>query len=169
MVAEVYIASRRERIGSFVGSHFGLKGAFRVHRYALGWYLLGAPGNLMLAVPHLVIRITETGARHVRAQRFSGWISNRTILLKTDVEHQIEWLVFTELLEFLFTQKERSSAHDALAEAVLAHPEGSAALEETREAITARGRDPEFRKRLDDNIGGYTGSRAAAADITAAF
>ena len=110
LVAEVYIASRRERIGSFVGSHFGLKGAFRVHRYALGWDLLGAPGNLMLAVPHLVIRITETGARHFRAQRFAGWISHRTILLKTDVERQIEWLVFTEFMELLFTQKERSGA-----------------------------------------------------------
>ncbi len=167
--AEIYIESRRARIGPFVRSHFGPMGAFRVHRKALGWDLLRAPGNLMLAVPHLLIRLTEAAARQVRARRFANWIGSRTILLKTDVEREIEWLVFTELLELPFTQNDRSSAHDALAEAVLAHPEVRAALEEAREAIAARGRDPEFRRRLDDNIGRYTGSRGAAADITAAF
>ncbi len=167
--AERYIASRRTRIDSFVRSHFGPTGAFRVHRKAFGWDLLRAPGNLLLAVPHLATRIAEAGARRVRARRVANWIGSRTILLKTDVEREIEWLVFTELLELPIAQKGRSSAHDALAEAVLALPEVRAALEEAREAIAARGRDPEFRRRLDDNIGRYTGSRTAAADITAAF
>ena len=167
--AERYIASRRARIAPFVTSHFGLAGAFRVHRRAFGWDLLRAPGNLMLAVPHLAIRIAEAGARRIGARRFADWIGSKTIQLKTDVEREIEWLVFTELLELPITQKGRSSAHDALAEAVLTHPEVRAALEEAREAIAARGRDPEFRRRLDDNIGRYTGSRTAASDITAAF
>ena len=167
--AETYIASRRARIGSFVKSHFGPTGAFRVHRKALGWDLLRAPGNLLLAVPHILIRITEAAARRFGARRSADWIGARSILLKTDVEREIEWLVFTELLELPIAQKGRSSAHDALAAAVLSHPEVRAALDDAREAIAARGRDPDFRKRLDDNIGRYTGSRSAAADITAAF
>jgi len=156
--AERYIVSCRARIKPFVRSHFGLKGAFRVHRKALGWDLLRAPGNLLLAVPHLATRIAEAGARRIGARRYADWIGSRTILLKTDVEREIEWLVFTELLELPIAQKGRSSSRDALAEAVLAHPEVRAALEEAREAITARGRDPKFRKRLNDNIGRYTGS-----------
>ncbi len=167
--AERYIASRRARIEAFVRSHFGPMGAFRVHRKALGWDFLRAPGNLMLAVPHLAIRIAEAGARRIGARRFADWIGSKTILLKTDVEREIEWLVFTELLELPIAQMGRSSVHDALAEAVLAHPEVRAALEDARQAIAARGRDPEFRRRLDDNIGRYTGSRTAASDITAAF
>ncbi len=167
--AERYIASRRARIAPFVTSHFCLSGAFRVHRRALGWDLLRAPGNLLLAVPHLATRMIEAGARRVGARRFAAWIGGRTIFLKTDVEREIEWLVFTELLELPCVQDGRSSARDALGTEVLAHPEVRAALDGAREAVAARIRDPEFRRRLDDNIGRYTGSRTAAADITAAF
>ncbi len=77
--------------------------------------------------------------------------------------------MFTELLELPFAQPGRSSTRDALAEAVLAHAEVRAALDDARQAVAARIRDPAFRRRLDDNIARYTGSRTAAADITAAF
>ena len=164
-----YVAARRARIAPFVTSHFGLAGAARVHRKAFGWDLLRAPGNLMLAVPHLAIRLAEASARKARARRVADWMGARTILMKTDVEREIEWLVFTELLELPFAQNGRSSARDALAEAVLAHPDVQALLEDARDAVADQARDPEFRRRLDDNIGRYTGSRTAAADITAAF
>ena len=158
-----YVAARRARIAPFVTSHFGLAGAARVHRKAFGWDLLRAPGNLMLAVPHLAIRLAEASARKARARRVADWMGARTILMKTDVEREIEWLVFTELLELPFAQNDRSSARDALAEDV------QALLEDARAAVADQARDPAFRRRLDDNIGRYTGSRTAAADITAAF
>ncbi len=167
--AESYVESRRARIGPFVTSHFGAVGAFRVHRKAFGWDLLRAPGNLALAVPHLATRMAEAGARRARARRVADWLGARTLLMKTDVEREIEWLVFTELLELPYVQNGRTSERDALAEAVLAHPEVEAALEDAREAVAARGRDPEFRKRLNENLRRYTGSRTAASDITAAF
>ncbi len=167
--AEGYIAARRALIAPFVASHFGLVGAFRVHRRAFGWDLLRAPGNLALAVPHLVTRIAESGARRARARRLADWLGGRTLLMKTDVEREVEWLVFAELLELPYVEAGRASTRDALAEAVLAHPEVEAALEDAREAIAARGRDPDFRRRLDENLRRYTGSRTAASDITAAF
>ncbi len=167
--AASYIAARRALIAPFVKSHFGLAGAFRVHRRAFGWDLLRAPGNLALAVPHLVIRIAESGARRGRATGLADWLGGRTLLMTTDVEREVEWLIFAELLELPYARNGRTSERDALAEAVLAHPEVEAALDEARETIAARGRDPEFRQRLDDNLRRYTSSRTAASDITAAF
>jgi hypothetical protein len=69
---ERYIAARHERVAEFVDRHFGLIGALRLHRHALGLDLLRAPANVLLMVPYLGMQLggaalRRLGARHAAA------------------------------------------------------------------------------------------------------
>ena len=48
-----YIVSCRERIDDFCTQHFSVKGAWRIHRQALGHDLWKAPANVLWAIPYL--------------------------------------------------------------------------------------------------------------------
>src|SRR5438067_10365537 len=94
-----YIATRRERIDPFVDRHFTLAGSLALHRYALGWDLLRAPANLFLAGPALAVKLAGLGARRLGFPELADWLARRRILLQTEVVHEIEWRVASELLE----------------------------------------------------------------------
>jgi hypothetical protein len=76
-----YIATRRERIDPFVDRHFTLVGSVALHRRAIGWDLLRAPANLLLAGPALSVKLASWTARWVAGcwskpmspARSSGW------------------------------------------------------------------------------------------------
>ena len=87
----------------------------------------------------------------------------------TAVSREIEWLIVTDLLELPLRQEGRESRRDALAEAILAAPELQDALNQAIEAIGRRGDSPAFRQRLEEAMQTYTGTRAAAAEITTAL
>jgi hypothetical protein len=94
-----YIATRRERIDSFVDRHFTLVGSLALHRRAIGWDLLRAPANLFLAGPALSVKLASWAARRAGNHRLAAWLAGRRLLVETDVGREVEWLVATELLE----------------------------------------------------------------------
>lgn len=62
------------RIDAFVRANFRLAGTLRLHRAALGWDLLRAPLNVMLAPLHLLVMLAGVCARAVRLHgRAAGW------------------------------------------------------------------------------------------------
>lgn len=166
--AERYIAERRAAVRPFVDRHFSRSGTLRLHRAALGWDIIRAPINLALAIPNLVAKIVCAWMRRYRGGA-PAWLDGRDLLLRTAVDREIEWLVYSELLELPFSQGKRSSGKDALSEAVMLHSEVETAINDSIEAIDAPGRDPEIAAKLAANLERYTGSRAATADITTAF
>jgi hypothetical protein len=167
--ARRYFESRRARVDAFVEQHFSFSGSLALHRKALGWDVLRMPANVVLAVPHVGVQLSARAARVLRARRTSSYLASRQILLETAVGREIEWLVMTELLELPFRQKGRNCGKDALAETILAAPEIQAALSEAGEAIARRRDDPAFRSQLEQMMAAYTGTRAAAAEITTAL
>ena len=164
-----YIAERRAAVRPFVNRHFGLAGAARLHRVALGKDILRAPVNLALAVPNIAAKIGGAGVRRWRKDRAPHWLDGRDLFIRTDVDREIEWLVHTELLELPFQQGDRVSEKDALAEAILQHPDVVDTVNAAVEIIESPTRDPEIAARLTENLRRYTGSRAAAADMVAAL
>jgi hypothetical protein len=167
--ARHYFDGRRLRVDAFVDHHFSLAGSAAIHRKALGWDMLKAPVNLALAVPNLAVRLTAAGAQAVGARRISAYLHSRNLFLDTAVGREIEWLIMTELLELPFRQGQRESRRDALAETILDAPELQSAIGETLTAIGRRADDPGFRARLEQTVATYTGTRAAAAEITTAL
>ena len=165
--AEAYIGGCRARLKPFVDRHFRLAGAARVHRSALGPDLLRAPANLVLAVAHAVVKLLAVISRPLTGARVADWLERRNLLLRTDVDREVEWLIHTELLVLPFSQPTRTSERDGLVEAMLAHPEVERAMQATLTGMGPAGGDAQFRRRLEDNLRRYTGTRAAASDIAA--
>ncbi|WP_084462443.1 DUF6635 family protein [Oceanibaculum pacificum] len=164
-----YCEQRRARVPAFVDRNFGLGGAWRLHRRAFGWDVLRAPANLAMGLPAAGVKLAATGARRFGRQRTADWLDKRRLFLETDVAREISWLLYTDLLELPYAQTGRLSEKDALAEAILSDPRVVSAFRDPLIALAGRSQDPAFRERLERAMATYTGSRAAAADITTAM
>jgi hypothetical protein len=164
--AQLYFESRRLRVDAFVDRHFSLAGSLTVHRRALGWDVLKVPINILLAVPNIGMQLSAVAARRLGANRMFRLLSSRRLLLDTAVGREIEWLVMAELLELPYRQGDRMCQKDALAEAILSSPHLETVLSETLDAIGRRADDPALQKQLEQAMATYTGTRAAAAEIT---
>ena len=163
--ARRYFADRRSRIKPFIDAHFSLNGTLKLHRAALGWDIPKAPLNLSLAAPQLAMQVGAMAAGRLGAKKAQTFLK-RSILLETSVSREIEWLVFTELLELPIVQKKRQSLHDALSETILGEPVVAEAVEGALREIGRHGDDPVFRERLRHAMTVYGITRNAAAEIT---
>ena len=160
-----YFADRRLRVRPFVDRHFSLCGALAIHRAALGWDLARAPLNIVLGLPHTLLRLTTAGAKRFGAKRIAAALGERNLLLRTRVAKEISWLLCTELLELPCREGKRESRRDALAQTILADPRVADPLRAALAAIGRRADDPAFRARLAEAMRTYAGTRAAAAEI----
>ena len=165
---ERYLIETRARIVPFVDTHFSFRGALALHRRAIGWDLLRAPVNVMLALPQVLLLLGAGLARWAGWQRAADWLGKRQILLATDVAREIDWIVYTELLRTPYRQGPRESARDVLADLVLGDPRIEAASRDVFERAGRRMSGAEFRRDLEDKLAVYTGSRSAASELTAA-
>ena len=84
---------RSQAIRAFARHQFGLRGTLRLHRAALGWDLLRAPINVLLAPVFLLTRILAWLTRLARWPAFSAWLSTRRIFLETAVAAQVDTAV----------------------------------------------------------------------------
>lgn len=164
-----YVAARRARIPGFVDRNFGFVGAARLHRKAAGWDVVRAPVNLALAVPHVLIKLGALGSRAAGARHLASRLDRTNLFFASDVAREVEWRVFTELLELPYAQEGRSFHRDALAEEIFADPRVSAAMRETLEAIGRRANDPRFAGWLAEAMASYTSTRVAAGDLANAM
>src|SRR5262245_17989541 len=139
--ARRYFASRRDRVKPFVDRHFSVTGAAAIHRKALGWDLARAPANLLLAVPHLAVRLAASWAKSLRSPRAADFLKGRKLQFDTDVAREVEWLIMTEFLELPFQQGERRSRKDALSDLILGDPRLAPVFDEALTAIGRRAGD----------------------------
>lgn len=164
-----YAAERRLMVEDFAKRSFALKGALELHRRALGHDLWRAPANIALAVPFLAAKGSAAAARRIGWQGAALWLGRHKIFLTTDVAREVEWRLMTELLQLPYSQGERVSHRDALAEVMLADPRVAGTLNSLARHLAERSQDPAFRAWMSDTLSAYTGSRVAAADLTNAL
>ena len=106
-----YCDARRARVDEFVDGTFSLPGTLRLHRRALGWDLVRSPANLALSAPHLAARVSAGLARRAGLAPAADWLDSRRYFLQTDVARELEWRLFTELLELPIRQGAVSYTH----------------------------------------------------------
>ncbi|HKX09067.1 MAG TPA: DUF6635 family protein [Stellaceae bacterium] len=160
-----YFRDRHVRIAPFVERHFSVAGSAALHRKAIGWDLLRAPANLVLAVPYAGSRLTAAALQAAGARRAADRVRSLNLLLQTAVGQEIRWLVMTELLELPWRHGNRVSSRDALAEVIVSEPRVEALARQALAAVAPRGDDPQFRLRLESALATYTETRAAAAEV----
>lgn len=160
-----YCAARRAKIDDFVDRTFSLPGTLRLHRRALGWDLVRSPANLALSGPHLAARVSAGLARRAGLAPAADWLDSRRYFLQTDVARELEWRLFTELLELPIRQGERVSERDALADEILRDPRIVPGSEDAPQSPAER---DAFRAWLAGAASTYEGTRVSAADLTTA-
>jgi hypothetical protein len=167
--AKAYFDACRARAPGFVDETFSFLGSAKLHRHAIGWDVLRAPANALLSLPQIGIKLTALGARGLGRKRSADWLERQNLLLETAVARELRWRIVTELLQQPFKDGERVSTRNGLAEAILAHPRVMHMVEDAAATVGARHEDPAFRARMEQALTEYTGTRAAAAEITTAL
>ena len=160
-----YCDARRAMIDDFVDRTFALPGTLRLHRRALGWDLMRSPANLALSAPHLAARVSAALARRTGLGPAADWLDSRRYFLQTDVARELEWRLFTELLELPIQQGERVSERDALADEILRDPRIAPG---GGDGFRSPAEQEAFRAWLSGAASTYEGTRVAAADLTTA-
>ncbi len=124
------------------------------------------PANVMWAVPQLLARGGAILSRKLRLNSVAWRLERLPAGFKTDVEREIEWLIYSELLELPFARDGRRCSRDALLEEILAHPTISELLIPELLRLDELAQRQNFRQRLEDYLITYTSSRTAAADLS---
>lgn len=89
----------RTKVDRFVRENFRLRGTLALHRAALGWDMLRAPLNVMLAPVFLLVMLAALICRAIGLRRAGGWLASRHILLRTSVARAVERRIADDLLE----------------------------------------------------------------------
>lgn len=164
-----HFAKVRARIPGFVDRHFGWRGAWRLNRRGLGRDLYRAPLNAALILPHTGLRLAAMLLEKRGLAGQAEWLRSRDLFLKTDVARQIEWLIWTELLELPYRDGKRISRQDGLAREVLSDVRLAQRLDSVHAAMRRNWSAEGFQSRLAQALGAYSGNRAAAAEIANIF
>ena len=122
-----------------------------------------SPANLALSAPHLAARVSAGLARRAGLAPAADWLDSRRYFLQTDVARELEWRLFTELLELPIQQGERVSERDALADEILRDPRIAAG---GGDELRSPAEQEAFRAWLAGAASTYEGTRVAAADLT---
>lgn len=164
--ARGYFDACRARVPDFVDRTFSFSGSARLHAHALGWDMLKAPANVALSVPQIALKLGAAAARGLGRIETADKLSQKDLFFDTAVARELRWRMTTELLRLPVADGSRVSREDALAEAILSHPQVEAMLLEAGRLAAARADDPAFRARLEAALTDYAGTRSAAAEIT---
>ena len=103
-----YIDQCRQRIPEFVQANYGLRGAVRLNRRALGKDIVIAPFNFFMGLPNFLFKLLALLCSWVRLQRLSRWLSGIHIGLKTSVQKRLGEQLESEL--FLLQEQGQGNA-----------------------------------------------------------
>lgn len=160
-----YIQDRKAKVPSFVNAHFSFKGALKIHRKAVGKDLYRAPLNILWLIPLTAAKASALLLKKVGADKLSANLNRIPPGIQTDVQKEINWLIYTELLELPYRQDTRESTKDALLEEILKDPNISAIMAGYLNEIGKKSTAPGFRQTLERNLQEYATNRIAAADL----
>jgi hypothetical protein len=160
-----YVKSRKEKVPGFVKGHFSFKGAIRLNRKAFGSDLYKVPLNVAWTIPYITLRASSSLMKRMGLKKVPTHVERLPVGFETKVQKEINWLIFTELLEIPYTQGKRRSEKDALLEKILNQPEISSLFIGELSKIYSKSKDPRFRPALEKNLMEYSRTRIAASEL----
>ncbi len=103
----------------------------------------------------------------VGLNKLASFLNRLPVGFETNVQRELTWLVYTELLEVPFQDGKRESQHDALLEEMLNQPEMMALYRPYVAHIRERYGYCEFRTVLEKNLRTFCFTREASSDMAA--
>jgi hypothetical protein len=160
-----YIRARKEKVPEFSKKFFSLKGSLQVNKKAFGSDLYKAPVNILWALPYIGAKASSSLFKKMGFQKIPAHLEKIPIGFETKVQQEINWAIFTELLELPYARGDRKSMKDALFAEMLNQPEISSLFSGDLIKIHFKSKNPKFRAALEENLTEYSKSRTAAADL----
>ena len=160
-----YIKKRKEKVPDFVKKHFSFKGALRLNKNVLGSDLYKAPLNVAWIMPYTALKASSSVMKRIGIKKILSFTDRLPIGFETKIQREINWLIFTDLLELPYHQDERKSEKDALLKEIINQPEISSLFVDEFSEINLKSKDPRFRTALERNLREYSGSRIATAEL----
>lgn len=161
-----YFEDRRRRLPDFLERTYSWRGASALNAKSIGHDLWRAPVNVALAGPNFALKAAGDVLRRLPGP-LRALPPAPDLHLKTDAALELEWRLYTDLLELPFEQPEtgRKSAYDALGARVLSDPRLDAIWHPVLAAQMDRAQDPALRRRLYETLTTYQSSRAAVGEV----
>lgn len=160
-----YIGARKVKVPTFVAEHFSLKGALKLHKKALGKDLYKGPLNILWSVPSIMFRVTASAFKKLGGKKVSEQLDKLPKGFQTDVQKEVSWLIYNELLEIPYAQEHRISNKDALLSEILSDEALSECVAQLLSKIHDQSKDPAYREALEKNLEEYATSRTAASEL----
>ena len=160
-----YITSRRARIPGFIDRHFSFRGALALHRKTFGrdWYK--HPVNLLWGLPVALGKGAADLLEKAGAKRSAQWLHRMPRGMPTVLQQELQWLLYTDLLELPYVQEGRASHRDALLEHILADPGITALCEAYLTQLQSVAARPAFRAALERHLEEYGKTRGAVSEL----
>jgi hypothetical protein len=162
---EAYITSRRASIPVFIDRHFSFRGALALHRKTFGRDFYKHPVNLLWGLPVALGKGVADLLEKAGAKRTATWLNRLPRGILTVLQQELQWLIYTDLLELPYAQEGRESSRDALMEHILAEPWISALCEEYLTQLHGVAARPEFRGALERHLEEYGKTRGAVSEL----
>ena len=162
---EAYITSRRARIPVFIDRHFSFRGALALHRKTFGRDFYKHPVNLLWGLPVALGKGVADLLEKAGAKRTATWLNRLPRGIPTVLQRELQWLIYTDLLELPYAQEGRESSRDALMEHILAAPWIAARCDEYLTQLHSVAARPEFRGALERHLEEYGKTRGAVSEL----
>ena len=162
---EAYVTSRRARIPVFIDRHFSFRGALALHRKTFGRDFYKLPVNLLWGLPVALVKGAADLLEKAGAKRSAKWLNRIPRGIPTVLQKELQWLIYTDLLELPYVHEGRESHRDALMEHILAEPWITALCDEYLTTLQSVADRPEFRAALERHLEEYGKTRGAVSEL----
>jgi hypothetical protein len=162
---EAYITSCRARIPGFIDRHFSFRGALALHRKTFGRDVYKHPVNLVWGLPVALVTGAADLLAKAGATRTAQGLHRMPRGMPTVLHQELQWLLYTELLELPYVQEGRISHRDALMEHILAEPEIAALCDPYLTHLHSVADRPAFRAALARQLEEYGKTRGAVSEL----
>jgi hypothetical protein len=161
-----YMVQRRSMVDAFVNKHYNFKGSARLHRHSLGWDIAKTPINAISSVLTVVKQTSAFGLNKLGAKELAELFANKNLFLSTKISKEIQWNIQTELLELPCNNGNNINQNDALLNELFNDHRIQHQFICTLKTLAPHANNNEVKFKIEELLTEYTGSRAAASDIT---
>jgi hypothetical protein len=123
------------------------------------------PVNLVWGLPVALVTGTADLLDKAGARRIAQWLHRMPRGISMALHQELQWLIYTELLELPYAQEGRASHRDALMEHILAEPWIAALCDAYVTQLHSVAELPAFRAALERHLEEYGKTRGAVSEL----
>jgi hypothetical protein len=162
---ERYIASRKLMVYPFTDRNYSFQGSLKIHKKAIGWDLFFVPVNILWSLLKLFAVIFSFLMNKVGLRYISRKLKHLPPSFDTATEKEINWLIYSELLELPFVQGERKSTKDALLDEILNDITLKEVVNDLVGEIRTKQGSINFREGIEKKLQEYGTTRVSSSEL----